>query len=711
MKFITEIMYSQLKNNENICISEYLNLDLFKKLHPYEYKDAIELDHIENKVFREKNKLKYFGELLERFDERGIVKDIHDLRTLVFVAVNILEKGGNYNSNQDTDFIENIISKMNNCFDYFTSATILQVSKESDYYDCDPLMLKILDEIESKNVDFEMAVYGIYSCFKFIDRRREKYFYYKEDLKREHYETMKVKMIKLFDDITLVPYGKDNMNGYSIYLMLSALSYDALRFAKSTDFKNKNTFKYLKSMSNMHAKEIGQDLSVNAAISNLGMDRSIIYFLNYLAVGYLGRGFRISENRFKKMKLKLWSFLNESYPIPEMVWNEIKDNIADQYASNKRGYTSYRSSDENVSTAIAGKVSRKNFDKLLSIESEIDFCKKGWVEYFFCNNTLVNKDLYEMLSYESKEQVVIKAIEDTEDKEVIKSYINILESYGLDITMVTDPILGSKIIDLEEDLETLKILGGKNIDILTRSLEKIRDCYDIDTYISYTIDILEGPMLVDISNAYKYGSYRVDSIYKFLYKEIISLNLGKIKDIRLKRHVQEIKDKIYIFKLSDEMDDSHIESYIYIVNNLKDNNYINLMELSNDDVLDILNYLEESIQVYMDKSQGYRIKSYEKYQALLKDVHILITKFKLDTNLDIEKCREFINEIRCINKISLEQKAKIDSIARFMIKSDEATIGDVRSLLIEINNKNKGGLLLDSDLLQIFKNGLLQLDN
>lgn len=51
MKFITEIMYSQLKNNENIFISEYLNLDLFKKLNPYEYRDPIGLEHIEKLIY------------------------------------------------------------------------------------------------------------------------------------------------------------------------------------------------------------------------------------------------------------------------------------------------------------------------------------------------------------------------------------------------------------------------------------------------------------------------------------------------------------------------------------------------------------------------------------------------------------------------------------------------------------------------------------
>lgn len=704
MKFITEIMYSQLKNNEDIFISEYLNLDLFKKLHPYEYRDPIDLEHIENKEFREKNKLKYFGELLERFDERGIVKDIYDLRTLVFASVNILEKGGFYNTNQDSEFIKAIVSRMNDCFDYFTAATIIQSANEIDSYDCEALMVKIIDEIESKSVDFEMAVYGMYSCFKLMDRCSSGYDYFRPNPKREHYETMKCKIAKLFEDITLVPYSKDNLNNYSIYIMLTELSHEALRYIKSTDFKNKNIFKYLKSMSNMQEKEIGNDVSINAAKSNLGMNESIIYFLNYLTVDYFGCKYGVSENKFKRMKLKLWSFLNESYPIPEMIWNNIKDNIKDQYVSSKRSYTSYRTSEENVSSVIAGKVSRENFDKLLNVESEIDFCRKEWVEYFFADNFEKNKDLYEMLSYASKEQVIIKAIEDTDDTEVIKSYISILESYGLDKYTVTDSTLGSKIIDLEEDLETLKILGSRNIDILIKSLDKIRNCYDMDTYIGYIIDILESPTLIDISQGYKLGSYRVGKAYQFLYKEIIELNLGEIKDISLKKHTQEMKDKIYLFKLSSELDDSHIESYTYMINNLKDSHYLKLMGLNNDDVLEILNYIENSIQVYIDKG-------YEKYEVLLSDVHILITKCKLDTNLDIEECRKFINEIKGLSNISIEQKAKIDSVARFMIKNDEATMDDIRSLLIEIHNKNKSGLLLDSDLLQIFKNGLLQFDN
>lgn len=703
MKFITNTIYSQLKQGEeDIYMSKHLNLDLFKCLYPYEINDDKNIDDIKNKDFREKYRLKYFGELIERFDERGIVKDIKDLRTLVFVAINILEEGNtDYNTHQDRDFILNIIDKMNTEFDYITAATILQTSNEVIVKNSDNLIEKIISSLES-NINFELAVYGVYSCIKYLDTRSSgynKYPHFRKDPDKERYQSLQRRLIKLFENIDLVPYSEDNLNDYPIYIMQSEICNKSLNLISSADFKNKKIFKYIRSMSNMQDKVIGHDVSIYAAQQNLNMNSSIIRFLNYKTIHSLEIRRNLSDNKLIKLKLGLWSYLNEDKEIPDLIWREIKDDISNQCVA-ERGYSRSREK-EDVSTTIAGKVSKINFNKVLSIENELDFYRTGWVKYFLEDN----KDLYALLSHKSKESVITKALDDTEDKEKIKNYISLLEGLGINKMLVTETSLGLKILEVEEELDVIKALGRRNHRVLKTALEKIKCNYPLDEYAKYLIELVDNGVEIDISMGSKeYKNSISNNACESLIEEIEAIKLCDIKNTSLKKHLQELKDKITILGLKRDRNTSFLESYTYMINNLKDVNYLRLMGISKEDKLDILKHIKSYVEAYIEYG-------YEEYSNLLDDLSILIEKSSIHDNLDIRKCRSFIKEIGKTEEISLEQKAKIDSVAQYIVNDNKTTIKDIRNLLIEIGEKNKSGLLNDSDLLQILKNGLLQINN
>lgn len=689
MNFITHIMYSQLKQGiDDIYISKYLNLDLFKDLYPYE-----DVDNYENADFQKKHRLLYFGELLERYEERGIVKDIKDLRTLVFVAVNILMEGVPvFNADQDRDFAYSIIDKLDKEFDYFTAATILQLSSRYISKDFMTLIEKIVRTIESNKVDFEMAVYGIYSCALGLSTCMGRH-----DV--QFHRELIFRLAGLLQDIELVPYSKNNLNDYSTYMLLSEACYEFCNWVDSNHFKNKKTFRYIRSMKHMQEKVIGHDVSMNTARQNLGMSTTMIQFLNYFTIKKIGDRAYLSDNKAIRLKLGLWNWLNEEYEIPEFIWDEIKDNISEQTLYDRY---SYNTEPHNVSTIIAGNVSRVNFRKILTIEQELDFYRKGWIKYFLEDNL----DLFELLSQKSKEEVITKALDVSEDSTDVKKYIQMLEQLGIDKTLVTDYSLGSKILAIEEDLDVIKALGRKNARLLEEVLKKIKCNYSFDDYVDYLLEYCNNGADFDTIIINTIGSWvqSTQHMDNFIINEITTLKLSEIKNIELKRRAQELRDKIIMLGLSRDNDEYFMESYYYILCNLKDVNYLTLMNISQEDKLEILNYLKDSFNTFLENGD-------ERFSELAEDISILIAKEITNKDLDIDKCRSFIQEIRKSEEVSVDQKVKIDSVAKYIVNNDNTTLKDLRSFLIEIGEKNRRGFLDDSDLLQILKNGLLQVNN
>lgn len=595
------IQYTNIMNGDkNNFLAEYLNYDLIKDLKDFTMKTTV------FNSFSEKYNLRYFGELIERFEERKVVEDVKDLRTLVLIAsATIYKKPNYYNTNQAEVFARNVTKKLRDEFDLI-SATFLLAFTDNQLTDDDRefLLNNIFECVkENKNISFEQRVL---SCFSVL--------YCNEDTIRKEY---KERVAELFFNGTMAPQELQHQEDCTTYMMLSRMISN-LNIAKSSkSFKDKSLFKFYKALLSLSKKEQKID-KMESIIKDLkDMDYSYILYYNYKLSSedfFIKVNSSVTSKGYIRLANQMLSFLEKDELCSKNILDIIKDGINDHSYKYRNEASSREKAVDDFFTEYKGKISRVNFDNFLSLTN---INNNNFTYNFLGNESLrflledENKDLLDKLNTKHKKNLIEGTILHSKDNEEIKDifdrFIN-TESYILKIKDLNSGV----IIKLLE----LNILDSNSDKLLTTS--KTLECVlkfwsdkliskDFIEKLKYAYNYFKDDKALDSKDFFNLNK-NLRELISEVYYTLSTYKIEEIEDDCVASEFYKLLDELSLHVLSDRL-----KYYRYINENLSNEHYLRVLNISEYDKRMICKSMYDNVNEYIRKeNEKY---SYERYHV------------------------------------------------------------------------------------------------
>lgn len=434
-----------VKNNKEIGIIEgKLNKDLFDNIvgfHHYRNKDKYLDSSYSNLLskgtrFADLHNLKYMGELLERFEERNIVKDEKDLFTLIYAVGSL-----NHYTNIDCvmDQYPNYISKMYSTlltnFDLLTSVVFLKNLKGTD---------KNIEMVESANKKFFSTQYiqlmnkvleemikenGLSSTLLAIDCLNTQINDMAYPVARIEDEEFKaewksyVEKIKSAIETSLLANLKlIDMEIEDETVLFYALSdlYSSLGSPKASEMKTKFFSAFLSSFQNLQFKEITEG-DIEKITKFLPIEPKQIHFLNYMIGNFKDDKHynrKITGPGYERIAYTMaYFYLGDKKDVPEAVKKEICSSPAlkNQY---KLLLTSVDLS--------------KNLNNFTLLIEKVNKIKDEYIHFTRSNQYIVdNEEFFKLMNSNYQYDLVIALLKGCSDED-FKRLVGVAEKYDLE---------------------------------------------------------------------------------------------------------------------------------------------------------------------------------------------------------------------------------------------------------------------------------------
>lgn len=672
------LVYKEFQaHNFNNFIGERINTELIKDLWGINGKanDLVDKERLSN--FKNNNNLAYLGEVLERYEERGIVKSKEDLRALlVYTQYSMLFEAPEMNTNQLELFIAKVEKRSIKNKDVFSIGFLLNFYGFKQYLKEDKnICLTLIDEIENGKLEFEEKVWGIYSCWNYLDSIEE--FSDSDNLleKINDVKDTKDKLLKVISGIEIEPlkFYED----YYLYLMLGRIANSEEFFKTSKNFINKKACNQYKKLVSLLKKEYNEE-NVDSLTSVLKFSNEDVYLYNYLLsqdVHLVNIETKVTSKGAMRLYYKILNRLSSSKECSDLIMqiagSKIKE-VAEQKDS--EASTSYRVYAKGIKKAreiifreFSGKVSVENFPKFVDLtginEMEYDFFSYVGYSYLFNEEysevikrvrTSNMRNLAERCLSLSKEKDDLQKAYNYLAKIKMKNSINSSQYKRLYALGVLDVNSDSKYSSVEE----MKGYFDYRASVLSKEdlLKELKDFYDKFDEIEIAVNGYVGKN----SFVSKYSEI-ILSILSNVNKYNKTL---KIENPELAKEYQEFEDKLQIFNKSES------EYFLYIENKLSDEGYLKIMGLTKEDANAVL----KNIYEYIKDNPKYL--NYYKTAGMLK-------KFEEKILTEHEKEQKITNEILK----SLKEATKVynfqTALNRDIAKSNKDYVNKVKEIFFE----------------------------
>ena len=592
------VQYTKIMNGDkNNFLAKYFNYDLIKDL-----KDFTENTTVFN-TFSEKYNLRYFGELIERFDERGVVQDSKDLTTLVLVAsVTIYNKPSYYNTNQAEVFTEKVTSKLREKFDLISATFLLTFADDKlSEVDRNFLLENTFKAVkEDKNISFEERVFSCYSVLY-----SNKKTFVNESITRDDY---KERIAELFFNGTMAPQELQNKEDCTTYMMLVQIIVHLNVIKSSKSFKDRSLFKFYKALLSLVKKEQKPD-KIESIIKDLNnMDFSYLMYYNHrlaLHADYLGINSSVTSKGHIRIINQMLSFLGKDEPCSEYILDIIDSAIHEHSYKYRKESCDTQKAVDDFFTEYKGNISRVNFDAFLSLTY---INKNHGFDYKFLENENLNfllkaenKDLLDKLATIPRKRLIQKRILKSENNEEIKYIFNTFIS--------TKPCI-LNVIDLSRDA-LYKLLKLNILDTnLDENLEKlITDSSSLECLLEYWVDNLTAKDFIDkakhiynclkdnnILNSKKFLSLNRDleMLIFTIYEALSTYKIEKIEDDNVAGEFYKFLDMLLLHSSNNRL-----EYYKHLNENLSNEHYLRVLNISEYDKRIICKSMYDNVNKYI----------------------------------------------------------------------------------------------------------------
>lgn len=722
-----------IEGNDNSFISKELNCDFLNEIKPF-------LSGVNSIVgdFGEKYNLKYFGELIERFQERGIAKSTEDLRTLTLIAgCEVLIGKADYNTNQADLFAKQVVERLKSEFDLLTATFLMLTLKECmEEEDKTFLANEIISFLKNNNnLSFEKQMYSMFSVL-YSNR-----YYYKEDIN----EDIKHEIINLFHN-EIKPKNIDNIYNYQVYIILAKMLNDLDILSNTKLFKDKASVKFYKSLISLGKKEYNQS-NVKTTKDNLNMDYSDIIFYNYVIsqeTTFTEIPCKITSKGQIRLISELLSYLEKDENCPKIISDIIQENIEDYASSkyNKNYYNPLKIAINDIFSKSSYKVSRNNFDlflnltKLNAITSEYRFITCDKFKYL-CSEEYY--DLFLKIKAVNRKLLLNAVISECEDEVKLNSiYNNLLTLNEVESNSICNDSSTLNLEDgntdnlylneLNEDciikFFKFKIVNPKDsnvlidINLLKCALDfwsKELDSKEFIEMVNYCYEKIYEIASLEFSSIYSKDEF-ICSSFKLLFRTINNFDIESITDLNIAREFYKTRDN-----LSLAICESREKYYKYILENLTNTHYLQVFDISEIDRINICKSIYFNIKTYvsyiMDNNiYRYNLDSLKKFLAKVEDIaltedeknQIIEQQELLKEGTILEETKEcrYLDEFK---KIVLETHSKtvlskikdifIDKIA----KKDISLTYQVVDVFRIMKHLAKSDAINDNEILEITK--------
>ena len=261
------------------------------------------------KRFAEKHSLSYFGELLERYEERDIVKDQKDLRTLVFAAAQFHSSStvNEINSEQDTNFFKKINGILLKDYDLTTAVFLAWMDNKPLEYN-EQLIDLILNNQEHIKSIFDLSLVidllNLVGADDAIEKVRE--------------------LVPAYFTCLAQPNIDVGIDADSLYPLTHL--YTVLNEPTAKKLGDSTFHRIVKSLHYLGVKEIDRDV-VDILLEHTGFNEKEIYFLNW----YAAHNFNMKKNRITNPGYERLAtgfakdYLAQAEPLSESMKTQLRD--------------------------------------------------------------------------------------------------------------------------------------------------------------------------------------------------------------------------------------------------------------------------------------------------------------------------------------------------------------------------------------------------
>lgn len=673
-------------------IGEKINANLYKSISTINNSSKWNEDFIN---FSNKYNVKYLGEVLERYEERAIVKTPEDLRALlVFTVESFLFENPDVNTNQLDVFIEKVEKDAILNKDVFNmgllllSKYILRVSIDNE---C--LLEKIITELKNnESLSYEEKVWGIYSCYNYtresIELKQdedEDDSSPKEDL--SYYEGAKKEILEIITQLGVEPLK--SVSSFYIYLMLASIIIDDNYLTTQKNFKNKEFCNQYKKLISLLKKEYkGNDIEKVAKV--LKMENCELLAYNYLLSEYCGSCAYtyVYTNVTSKGRLRLikstFEFFSKDKLVPSVLIREIEE-IINEIANEKdveksSSFCTYKKGKTKAIDILFEKFNYKvsilNFDSFVKLT-----CLKEDVQKFILSSNLSflledeYKDCLDKILKSNYLMVFLSTIRNSENRVLIKKAYEYLKMNDfLDGMLETDYSILYKLNIINDSYYDMFFLSFKRESYLRHIMYNSTKEDLLKELRMIFNDLKDGSAKEKIENKNpkkeeypnKYEEYIVKEICKDLSDVFFRLDISEIfnENNEIGSDYQKLKDEFMFRKLK------RIEYMEYMFNSLISEGYKMIVGLKNEDVTQILKNLYDTIKVcYPSYKDNYRA-----HGLIVKIEDIVLTKKEKEDlkqqaikeeQRDSLKLLKEANSIYIFKKVLKKYKDDIDFIDEF----------------------------------------------
>lgn len=609
--------YEEFQNrNFNNFIGERINTELVEDLWGINANSNKLANNERLLNFKKANNLAYLGEVLERYEERGIVKSREDLRALlVYTQYSIMFESPEMNTNQLEVFISKVEQESIKNKDVFSIGILLSFCKFNQYIKEEKELCSIIiDEIENSSLDFEEKVWGMYSCWNYLNSIKE--FTHSDNLlaKLNDVKDVKDNLLKVISGIEIEPLK--HYEDYYLYLMLAEIGESEEFFKTSKNFKEKKVCNQYKKLISLLKKEYRVD-NMESLTSVLNFNDEDVYLYNYLLSenAYLtGVTTKVTSKGIMRLYYEILKRLSSSKECSNLIMqiaeSKIKEVSKQRDAERSTGYYKYskgiKKAREIIFREFSGKVSVENFSKFIQLtdinKGEYGFFSSVKYSYIF------DKEYSEIAKKINKKNIINLAercLSRSESKEVVQKAYNYLSEikakdyideyqykrlYALDI-------LDSNSNSKYESITEMKGYFQYLVDTLSKEdlLKELKDFYNkFDD-----IEVMANEYIGKCSFVSKYTSVTLYALSLVNRQD----NTFKEENPELAKEYQAFEDELQFFNLGEN------EYFYYIEKRLSDEDYVKLMGLTEDDVRVVLrniyNYLKDNNDRY---GNDYRVE-------------------------------------------------------------------------------------------------------
>ena len=572
----------------------------------------------ETREFKEKTNLAYLGEVLERFEERDLVHNQSDLNTLImFTYYSFQTQNPNTNTNQLKDFMKKAETVGMKNKDLFSLSLLLNLEPHKNYVSSEKLYSLIIEELENE-MDFELKLWAAYYCWNYLNIQINAA---KENDDISKLVESKNNLLSAISNIEIKPLL--NHEDYYLYGLITEINIHEQDFFKSSkNFRIKSICNQHKKLLSLFKKECKED-TIDSLEDVLNISKEDLYLYNYLLAinsDKLSIKTGVTSKGFDRLLCKIGERFSKPEKISHFIFDILRNelNFHDEYKTIARCNKVFGDFSERISV--------KNFSlfidliRLNSVDHEfIQLTKYNYIfddEYvLFLNkmsSSLVKRLSLNCIAKSDNLTRVKNAYDYFISKKYAEHLLDNMQIKNLYITGVLEDINPY----LDKGFNHLKgyILFKKEKLPKLNYIEFLKECYK---------QIESNECLKHYSS--KHGAnytYNITAIFLDYLDDFKSCD-GKLDEDELTyiRESQIFKESLLLLKLNT------VEYFHYIAECLKDEDYANIMGLSQDNINEILRDIYDFVKNNKSlDSYNCRVLINELEKTLLSEYDIEINK-------------------------------------------------------------------------------------